>query len=292
VFEDSPFAVPGRWIKAGFHCHTVHSDGGLTPQATVARYRELGFDCLGITDHRGVTAVDDLGGNGILLIPSTENGGEPDILAIGVREAVAKTLPFAERVRRLADQGGFTVAAHPTHCALTPEALAACPDLMAMEIYNAYCEEAYGSGVATELWDMMLGQGKRLWGVAGDDAHLNPQKRHYSDAGRAWVEVWAGQLQSEAVLDALKRGAFYSTQGPKFERIEVSRSGISIQTTPVVQIRWRTYGPRGFVVHAPPGAALNHASLPDPFEPAGFVRIELVDGGGMKAWSNPLFLAS
>ena len=169
TFEESGFARPGRWIKAGFHCHTVNSDGGMTVEDTARTYRERGFDCLGITDHRTVTAVDGLCEDGFLALPSTENGGEPDIIGVAVREAVDKTLPLAERARRLADQGGFTIAAHPTHCAVTPEVFTVCPDLMAMEIYNAYCDEAYANGVATELWDMVLGQGKRIWGVAGDD---------------------------------------------------------------------------------------------------------------------------
>ena len=37
---------------------------------------------------------------------------------------------------------------------------------MALEIYNAYCEEAHANGVATELWDMLLGRGMR--GVPSD----------------------------------------------------------------------------------------------------------------------------
>ena len=292
TFEPSPFSEPGMWVKTGFHCHTLNSDGGLTPEETVQRYRDRGFRCLGITDHRQVTPMESFSEDGFIGIDSTENGGDPDVIGVGVHSAVSKDVPFPERVRALAQQGGFTIAAHPTYCAVTPDVFVHCPDLMAMEIYNAYCDEAYTNGIATELWDMVLGQGKRIWGIAGDDAHLKPKKRYYSDAGKAWVEVWAATLSREAILHALKQGAFYSTQGPRFENIAVEGSPIRVACSPVSQVRWRTWGSVGFVDYAPEGGCLVQSALPEWFRPRVFVRIELLDERGKRAWSNPFFVQS
>ena len=211
TFDSSPLVLSGPRIKAGFHCHTLNSDGGLSPQATVNEYRGKGYQCLGITDHFVVTPSVALKVPGFIGIDSIENGGHPDIIGVGVTAPVPADWPLSERASALADQGAFTIAAHPTYCAATPETYADTPDLMAVEIYNAYCDEAYCNGLATELWDMLLGQGKRIWGVAGDDAHLNRSKRYYSRAGRAWIEVWSAELSHDAVLNALKRGAFFST---------------------------------------------------------------------------------
>jgi hypothetical protein len=163
---------------------------------------------------------------------------------------------------------------------------------MALEIYNAYCDEAYCNGIALELWDMVLGQGRRVWGVAGDDAHLNPDKRTFSHAGRAWVEIWADEPTRESVLGALKRGSFFSTQGPRFEEIEILGSTMQIRCSPVSQVRWRTFGKVGFVEYAPAGSSLTRSALPDWYRPRAFVRIELVDHRGRKAWSNPFFVTS
>jgi hypothetical protein len=290
TFELAPAIFSGPRIKTGFHCHTVNSDGGLTPLETVETYRKLGFQCLCITDHRHVTPTDGLSDSGFICLPSTENGGMPDILAAGVETAVDTTLPLPDRARLLAGQGGFTVAAHPTYCAALPEAYLACENLHALEIYNAYCDNAYVNGCATELWDMVLGQGKRVFGVAGDDAHLNPKKGYYSHAGLAWNEVWAGEFSETGVLAALKTGAFFSTQGPMFERIEVVDGAIRIECSPVKQVRWRTFGHAGFVDHAPDGAFLTHSALPDRLQPRVFVRIELVDHNHRCAWSNPFFV--
>ena len=287
-FDSAPIQLHGERVKAGFHCHTVKSDGGLTPEQTIARYQSKGFHCVGITDHCQVTIVDV--NNGFLSLNSTENGGNPDIIGVGVKSAVDPDLPLSERAHMLAEQGGFTVAAHPTHCGVLPAAYVECDDLMAMEIYNAYCDSAYTNGYAIELWDMVLGQGKRIFGVAGDDAHLNPKKRCYSDADLGWIEIWAHALTQESVLEALKQGAFFSTQGPTFRRIVVEQAAIRIECSPVISVRWRTFGSTGFVDHARNNSEITSSALPEWYRPNKYVRIELVDHEGKKAWSNPFFV--
>ena len=289
ALEPTPFVGPGRWIKAGFHCHTLHSDGGLTPEETARTYRDLGYGCLGITDHHVVTDGEGLSTPEMLLINATENGGDPDIIGVGVAEAAPFHWSLNQRAAALARQGGFVIAAHPHYCAVDLDDYVNCPDLHAREILNAYCDQAYANGLATEVWDMVLGRGKRVWGVAGDDAHLNPKKRYYSHAGQAWVEVWARELSQAGVLDALHAGAFYSTQGPRFTAIEADGPEMHIACTPVAQVRWRTYGRVGFVDYAPEGGDLTRSALPDWFEPRVYVRVELVDRQGRRAWSNPVF---
>lgn len=285
---EQPTVRSGRRIKAGFHCHTTQSDGGLSPREMAELYAARGFHCLGITDHFVVTKVG-LSREDFLCLSATENGGMPDIIGVGVEAPAPRELPLAERAAGLAAQGGFTIAAHPTYCGVLPDEYAACPDLMAMEIYNAYCDAAYANGYALELWDMVLGLGKRIWGVAGDDAHLNPRKRRYSDAGLGWVEIWADALAPEPVLRALKAGAFFSTQGPAFEELVVTESGVSLTCTPVREVRWRTFGHVGHVDYVT-GTPITHAELPAWFRPNSFLRIELVDEAGKRAWSNPFFV--
>ncbi|MBN1352980.1 PHP domain-containing protein [candidate division KSB1 bacterium] len=289
-FEPSPFNAPGFWIKAGFHCHTLNSDGGMTPEATVKKYRQLGYHCLGITDHRQVTPIESFSDDTFIGINSIENGGTPDVIGVAATEPAAVNLPFIDRVDHLAEQGAFTIAAHPTYCAVTPDVYLSVPNLMAMEIYNAYCNEAYANGIATELWDMVLGQGKRIWGVAGDDAHLNRKKRYYSDTGKAWLAIWTESFSRNGILTALKTGSFYSTCGPTFQVILVEKSYIRISCSPVCEVRWRTFGNVGFVDYAPHNQWLVESQLPEWFEPNIFVRIELVDHDGKHAWSNPIFL--
>jgi hypothetical protein len=237
-----------------------------------------------------ITRTSEYSDRDLIVINSVEVGGNPDVIGIGAEESPDPDLPLSARCSALREQGAFTIAAHPTYCAALPGDYLECEDLKGLEIYNAYCEEAYANGISSEIWDILLGESKRIWGVASDDAHLNPRKRYYSDAGRAWVEIWVPDLSREEILNSLERGAFYSTQGPRFSSIEVSDSSISISCTPVQQIRWRTRGSTGFVEYSRNSGGLRDSKLPEWFKPRGYVRIELVDPQGLKAWSNPLHL--
>jgi hypothetical protein len=286
---DNPFRISGSWIRAGLHCHTTNSDGGLSVQETISRHRSLGYHCVCITDHRNITRAQEFSTEDLVVIDSVEVGGMPDVIGIGAEISPDPNFPLSTRVSLLHQQGAFTVAAHPTYCAALPGDYLECEGLDGIEVYNAYCEEAYANGIATEIWDILLGEGKRIWGVASDDAHLNPRKRYYSDAGRAWVEIWVPELSREDILSSLKQGAFYSTQGPRFNSIDVSYSSITISCTPVQQIRWRTRGSTGFVEYSEDSRGLRESKLPEWFKPRGYVRIELVDPQDLKAWSNPLY---
>lgn len=286
----SPFVSNGMWISAGLHCHSDRSDGGLSPTDTLRTYRDLGYQCVGLTDHRVVTPVATLSGGGFLAVDSIEVGGVPDVIGIGATRAPDPAASLSQRVSDLTAQGAFTIGAHPTYSAAKPSDYLGCPELMAIEIYNAYCEEAYANGIATEIWDMLLGEGMKCWGVAADDAHLNERKRYYSAAGRAWVEIWASELSLKAVLESLKAGAFYSTQGPKLTRISTTSGGIVIDCTPVQQVRWRTRGPCGYVQRVDGPHGITNAALPEWFNPRGYVRVELVDAEGLRAWSNPFYV--
>ena len=287
---ESTHGLGGPRVKAGFHCHSLKSDGGLSPQETIEVYRSKGFDCLGITDHFLVTDPGTSPNRGMVVIPSTENGGKPDIIGVGVSAPVDEDLALAERAELLTAQGGFTIAAHPAYCAVLPDAYVGCEGLQAMEIYNAYCDMAYTNGYALELWDMVLGSGKRIWGVAGDDAHLNPGKRFFSEAGLGWVEIWTEISGEREILAALKEGRFFSTQGPVFDSIEVEGGAIRVRCGPVREVRWRTYGKVGFVDYSAKTGELTESHLPDWFEPNIYVRIEMVDARGKRGWSNPIFV--
>lgn len=63
-------------LRGNLHTHTLLSDGLLSPDEVIARYRNLGYDFLAITDH------DDLIPEGYWeVIPR----GNPDLLVfVGV----------------------------------------------------------------------------------------------------------------------------------------------------------------------------------------------------------------
>jgi hypothetical protein len=64
------------------------------------------------------------------------------------------------------------------------------------------------------VWDLVLGQGQRVWGLAVDDAHhFQSFGADRANPGRGWVAVNAGVSTEHEILDALARGDFYASTG-------------------------------------------------------------------------------
>ena len=45
-------------LKGNLHAHSTFSDGRLTVEEVVARYRDMGYDFLAITDHEDLIQPD------------------------------------------------------------------------------------------------------------------------------------------------------------------------------------------------------------------------------------------
>ncbi len=96
-----------------------------------------------------------------------------------------------------------------------------------------------GRHLSTEaLWDAALTRGAHVFGTATDDTH------HYADAAaverrgeiaytgdRGFVVVRAAALES-AIRAAIEAGDFYASTGVTFERIELGRTGITLDVRP------------------------------------------------------------
>ena len=64
--------------------------------------------------------------------------------------------------------------------------------------------------------------------MATDDAHFTEP-----DFFGGWVMVKAQQNKPDSILESLKEGSFYSSQGPEFIDIEINSETAMVQSTPV-----------------------------------------------------------
>ena len=294
----NPFQSPGEWLKVGIHIHTDRSDGAVSPAQAVAAYKARGYDVLVFGDHWHVTVPEDVPPE-MVLIPGAEYGARlaedpagTHFMAVGMQEGHDDELrslrdePYtmAEALMELCE---YLVLAHPYWSALTTELIARLPGLPALEVYNHGCEVEDGLGCANYVWDQLLARGERWDAVAADDAHW----RRDDDRFGGWVMLKAEQRTPEAVIAALKGGSFYATGGPEIHSVEFSGPRhVQARSSPVRSILFRCNGSLGDGLHAAgPGGSLTEAEhiLPDR---ACFVRVEVTDQAGRKAWSNPFYL--
>ena len=139
-------------------------------------------------------------------------------------------------------------------------------------------DRGYGWG----LCDILLNQGRRLTGVATDDAH------HVTyDAFGGWVQVWAERLDPELILESLKAGRYYSSQGPEIYGIRIEDDEIFVACSPVAVISAQGKGARTKFVR---GEGLTEGRLPLKRFNEGHIRITVLDAQGRHAWSNPFWI--
>lgn len=287
LFSDSlPF------LKANFHCHTTESDGRLDPESAAGFYESAGYDVLAITDHRTVTLLPS--NDKLLLIPGIEidyvlPGQWVHILGIGMdASAGGKWNRFGtpqEGIDLIRKLGGLAVLAHPAWSLNTPELMRSLTGLSGVEIWNSVSTLPLNADRAdsSSLLDVTWASGGELLPVyANDDSH--PYK---DEAGVAATMVQAEKKTVPAVMEALRLGRFYATTGPQIYQIEnKNNQEIIVHCSPAESIIFYSDSPwaAGRTVIRSGMTECNYFIQKNDH----FVRIEVRDAAGRKAWSSPM----
>jgi hypothetical protein len=301
------FANPGQFFRGNLHTHSNVSDGALEPAEVCRRYAEAGYDFLCLSDHfvgeYGYPVTDTRGHrtNRFTTILGAEmhthrmkNGEIWHILAVGLPLDFAPSGQEDWRIneagesgpdlaRRCAEAGAFVAIAHPEWNGVTPEDGRLIGAAHAVEIYNHGCHVECDRGYGVALLDTLLSEGWRLTACATDDAHF-----HAPDHFGGWVMVKAEANEPEALLAALKAGAYYASTGPEFHDVRIEGESLVVECSPAERVIAMGANSASRVVH---GEGITRAELPVArFAKGGWVRVAVHDAAGKRAWSNPLWL--
>jgi hypothetical protein len=135
----------------------------------------------------------------------------------------------------------------------------------------------------------LLTEGRRLTAFATDDAHFRTDD-HFG----GWVQVRAESLDPEVLLNALKQGHYYSSQGPMFHELSLSGSELTVACSPVDTIvvvcgNSRTVNRSGKAIT---GATLDLSKLEKGWlltKQSPWFRVSVIDHAGQRAWTNPIW---
>jgi len=303
----APFSLPGQFWRGNLHTHSTKSDGLLAPAEVISAYRNAGYDFMVLSDHfisqydwpiadtralRTDSFTTILGAE--IHAPKTSVGELWHIVAAGL------PLDFApcgenetgmELARRAREAGAFIGIAHPAWSQLTIEDGRSIDAVHAVEIYNHGCQVETDRGDGWYLLDQMLNDGRRLSAFATDDAHFNDHDR---DAFGGWVHVKSESLEPDALLEALKAGHYYSSQGPRIEGLSVSNGLVDITCSPVDVIvivcgNSRSAKLTGRCITS---GQLELADLEKGWlleKVSDWFRIVLIDSAGKCCWTNPIW---
>ena len=281
-----------QFYKGNTHAHSTQSDGRLTPEEVFETYRSAGYDFLALTDHWHVTDERDY--KGMLVIPGVEYdfGFETQVLHLVCLypkaddgRGISRGMSHQAVIGHVNRVGGVVIAAHPAWSLNTPEFLASLDGVEISEVYNTMSDEPFNGprGNSESLLDVAAANGKYYRLVAVDDSHT-----YCGEQCVSYVMVQATELSVPAILEALRAGRFYATQGPEFHNINIEDGRITVECSPVSRIsfcsnlcwvddRCRT------------GQGLTR-EVYRIHSNERFVRIQITDPDGKKAWSSPIVL--
>jgi predicted metal-dependent phosphoesterase TrpH len=284
----TPFGLPGKWFRGSLHTHTTQSDGKLSPAENMRWHAAHGYDFVGITDHNVVTdPLKFVNNPPLLALPSVEisaRRGTVDYHVIGVGVSsmpIERGRDPQETIDAVNAAGGVCFIAHPYWHDHTFEDLLALREHIGIEIFNTGCWLEINKGHSLVHWDAVLRRGQYVWGFATDDSHFR-----YPDHGRGWIRVRAENLNPRSILNALRKGWFYSTMGPEIYDVQLTGRQVTVHCSPA-----RTIFLIGDVWRCPPAA---QAWANEPITEATFTmhqdqhyfRVEVVDMVCQSAWTN------
>ena len=296
----NPFNAPGKWYRGNVHAHTTVSDGTKTPETLVEIYREAGYDFLSITDHSIVAKTGHLSSENFLLIPGEEicvGTSTAETLYHIVALGVEKTLPYRDFdhgldpqkvIDKISELGGIPILAHPYWSGLSTQDLLRVKRYHGIEAYNTSCDFERNTGYSEPHIDGAIVEGVKPFIYATDDHHGAEMGNAPIDACVARIVVKAEELSVKSILDSIRKGLFYSSTGPEFKDIQIDSEGVIIvECSPVRYISFVSTPSLGLKYHSM-GTPLTGAEYPGR-NGETYVRLEIEDFEGRKAWSNPIY---
>ena len=306
MVDASIFEAKGRFHKGNLHTHSTNSDGVLSPQDVCKAYAEQGYDFICLSDHfigpynYPISDCTPFHTNRFTTIlgaevhsGAQENGAVWHILAVGLPKdfAPSNSPTFfanddqesgAEIAQRARDAGAYVAIAHPHWSLLSQNDARTITAAHAVEVYNHGCEVECDRGYGLHTLDQLLSEGCRLNLCATDDAHFA-----FDDYFGGWVMVKAEENTPEALLEALKKGHNYSTQGPDFHNITILEDKVLVTCSPVSSVSVMSNGTPSSVKF---GDEMSEIEVPlKRVKGSPWVRVVLSDREGKKAWSNPIW---
>jgi len=282
-----------RFFKGNLHTHTTCSDGVHTQDEVLREYAGHGYDFIALTDHWKVGPERKY--ENLLVIPGVEydftfNTQVLHLVALlpdaCFGDGIVRGLSHMEVIRRVNDCGGVPIAAHPAWSLNTPDFLKSLDGVELTEVYNTLSDEPINArrGDSAQILDVTAANGKLFKYVAADDAHF-----YVGEQCRSYIMLQAEELSVGGVLEALRAGRFYASQGPEFLGVELDGNKLIVRTSPVSLC---TFSSNKYWVAGRCRTGKDMTESIYEIQPGEkFIRCEIADENGRRAWLSPIALA-
>lgn len=302
----NPFARSGLWLRGTLHCHVDQPGKPQWQREAIPHYRALGYDFIAGMDHDRIVPLESA--SDLLVVPGVEISGPDHFLAFDIDE-----LPEYERegerihrtatmVSRVKEMGGIAFLAHPFKTGFSWSELHMLCDagLDGVEVVNSNVRSGGAdAGRCDQIWHNLMREGRILSVVGNDDAHgphEDPERLGPDGVSHAaWTGLLVEQFSTEAVLNALRAGRSYASEGPELLDLAFHDDGrLHVACSPCVACHVRSVGGNwgGASVHPEPGHSTAEHFVFD-FTENGYRIVDylvviLQDAVGRRAWTSPI----
>lgn len=319
-----PAGVP--YYKANLHCHSVLSDGQLTPEEIKRIYQERGYQVVAFTDHRIYCNHEELNDEKFLAIAAMETDineecdyqgnfsrvktyhmnwydtnpqeNAEEKKALGNMEQLYDDIDYMIAYAQKMKELGFLSCYNHAYWSLQDyRDYSKLKGFWAMEIYNHGCELDGLYGYNPQVYDEMLRSGQRLFCVSTDDNHnRSGLEDAMSDSFGGYIMIGAEEFTYAGIMKALEKGDFYSVvsqdgreDGPEIYEMTLEGDRLHIKCSPVDKIYVQTCGRDCLRAAAQPGQSITEADFTLNGR-EGYIRLSIRDDHGRMANSNAFFL--
>ena len=277
VIRQQAFEGGGPFLKGGLHCHTTRSDAYVSPEEVLRIYYECGYDFAAITDHRNYNYINYAPDLPLTILPGMEfdnmfeqgkgfrcfhtvcigpskeagSGYEQDVvLDSGTAKSQEEYQAYLDEIHA---NKNLTVYCHPEWSSTPARCFEKLQGDFALEIWNSTCALGHNSDRDAACWDELLGQGKRIYGVAANDGHEIP----YYGKGGVMVR---SENTVNAILKALSEGKFYSSCGPEIYDFYVENGRATVKCSPACKVCFCSDMHPNYIVGGQPGRIVTEAT--------------------------------
>ena len=318
------------WVKGNIHTHTTESDGDADPKSVMKWYKDHEYDFLVITDHNHRTIIDFDNNNPqsekeLVLIPGEEvtahvledfaknilnygvDGKIPiHINGIDIKKVVEPihtkdiVTTLQANIDAIKNAGGLVSLNHPNYkWAFDHTQISKLKNVDLLEIFNGHpavnVYGAVGKYSCEQIWDNVLSNGQKIFGVATDDSHhYHDFAYNKSNPGRGWIVAKVKELAKNNIVSAIKSGDFYASTGIEMENIIINNNVMELEIKPEIgwthnsnmQYRIDFITQNGQVIKQ-----INDIKAKCNLENhSGYVRATISSSSGPKAWIQPVYI--
>ena len=293
-----------EFLKGNIHTHSNQSDGMYSVKELLKIYKENGYDFLAITDHDifcnekiqdEIVLIQGIEASCLYVGEDTTKGEYMHFCCFEPYRKVETKIQYyrdylelQENINNLNREYSLIQLNHPLFSRFLSDEFIKLNGYQLIEIYNHddFLEET-GIQNSEQLIRELLNHNKKILLTAGDDFH-GPYKKVKNDRCFGGYIVVNSKKNEKDIIQAIRKGRFYATTGPKILDYRMENGKLKIETSPVKRIIFYSNMRKCKNIFSEDGDEITKTEYQIRGEEF-YIWAKIIDKYGNIAWTQPIY---